>query len=82
MRLKGILREQIETLGFSGVEILGPSPAAIRRVKRQYRWNIGILSKSNKRINALTRAARDAFHEAKPPAKVKLKVDLDPYGQF
>jgi len=78
--LRRIVREQIESLGFTGMEILGPSQASIKRVNKQYRWNMAVLSRSAKRLNTLTRAARDAFHAAKPPAKVKLKVDLDPYG--
>ncbi|MBI1317406.1 MAG: primosomal protein N' [Candidatus Hydrogenedens sp.] len=82
MRLKGILRERVETPEYRGVEIIGPSPAAVRKVKRQYRWNLGLLSNSSARINALTRAARDAFQAEKPPTKLKLKVDLDPYGMY
>ncbi len=76
------VREQIETLGYRGLEVLGPAPATIRRVKKKYRWNLGLLSKNTKRINTLARAARDAFHEKKPPPRARLKIDLDPYGTF
>jgi len=82
VRLQRIVREQIAVLGFKGVEILGPSPAAVKRVKKKYRWNLALLSRSAQRINALTRAARDAFQAGNPPKQVYLKVDLDPYGTF
>jgi len=82
MRLKGILRGLADSEAYRGVEIIGPSPASVRKVKRQYRWNLGLLSKSSTRINAMTRTARDTFAAEKPPNKVKLKVDLDPYGMF
>jgi len=75
------VRAKIEDLGFHGIEILGPSPATVRRVKKKYRWNLGLLSKSAKRINQLSRAVRDEF-EGLSPAKVRLKIDLDPYGAF
>ncbi|MCP4644633.1 MAG: primosomal protein N' [bacterium] len=76
------VREQLEVLGFRGLELLGPAPATVRRVKRKYRWHLGILSRSARRINALCRAVREAYPEKRPPRGVQLKVDLDPYGVF
>jgi primosomal protein N' (replication factor Y) len=75
-------REHIVALGFDGLETLGPSPATIRRVKKLYRWNLGLLSKSPKRLNALCRAVRDAYTQDARTAKTKLKIDLDPYGMY
>lgn len=76
-----IVRTAIENLGYQGIEILGPSPATVRRVKKKYRWNLGLLSKSAKRINVLCRNVRDTFN-AEASTKTKLKVDLDPYGSY
>lgn len=80
--LHRVVREQIQALGFRGLEILGPAPAAVKRVKKKYRWNLALLSKSAKRLNTLARASRSAFAEQCPSAKVQLKVDLDPYGML
>jgi len=80
--LHRIVREQIGVLEFRGVEILGPSPALVHRVKKKYRWNVALLSKSAKRLNTLARATRNAFSEAASTAKVQLRIDLDPYGVF
>ena len=81
MALHRIAREQIAAHEFRGVEILGPSPAVVHRVKKKYRWNVALLSKSPKRLNTLARAIRTAFEET-APRKVQLKIDLDPYGVF
>jgi primosomal protein N' (replication factor Y) len=79
--LHRVVRLKIDELGFHGIEILGPSPATVRRVKKKYRWNLGLLSKSAKRINRLCRSVRDDFESASS-SKVRLKIDLDPYGAF
>ncbi len=82
MRLRRIACEQIEALDYKGLALLGPAPASIRRVKKMYRWNFAIMSRSAARINAVARAVRDAFTTACPGNQVKLKIDLDPYGMF
>ena len=82
MRLRRIACEQIEGLGYRGMALLGPAPATIRRVKKKYRWNFAIMSRSATRLNAVARAVRDAFAESGNNSKVKLKIDLDPYGMF
>ena len=82
MRLRRIACEEIETLGYRGLALLGPAPASIRRVKKKYRWNFAIMSRSANRVNTTARAVRDAFVAACPGNKVKLKIDLDPYGMF
>lgn len=80
--LHRLTRDRIEQLGFRGLEIMGPAPATIRRVKKKYRWNMGLLSRSAKRLNTLVRAVRDDFARGNPAPKAQLKVDLDPYGIY
>ncbi len=80
--LHRIVRDQVGSDAFRGMEIMGPSPAAIKRVNKYYRWHLGVLSKSPKKLNALTRIAREAFLAANPRKKLQLKVDLDPYNIF
>ncbi len=81
-RLRRIACEQVDALGYRGVALLGPAPATIRRVKKMYRWNFAMMSKSAARINTLARAVRASFQSAGANRRVKLKVDLDPYGMF
>ena len=75
-----VVRQQAERLGFKGVQLLGPAPAVVRRVKKKYRWNLVTVSKSGKRLNALMRASREAFDAECGNARVQLKIDLDPYS--
>ncbi|MBI5095545.1 MAG: primosomal protein N' [Candidatus Hydrogenedentes bacterium] len=77
-----VVQRQIEALDFQGVQLLGPAPAVVRRVKKKYRWNLMTLSKSGKRLNTLLRASRDAFAKECTTTRVQLKIDLDPYGVF
>lgn len=80
--LRRLLREQRERLDCLAVELLGPAPAAIRRVKRKYRWNMAALGAGTGQLNALVRAVRAAFDEQCGGADVQLKVDLDPYAFY
>ncbi len=79
--LHRLARQTLDELGFHHVELLGPAPATIYRLKNKYRWNLGAFSKSPKRLNSLTRRLRDTF-PAQAPRAVSLKADLDPYGLF
>jgi len=54
----------------------------VHRVKKRYRWNLAVLSRSAKRLNDLARAAQTAFADAAPAGSVQLKIDPDPYGVF
>jgi primosomal protein N' (replication factor Y) len=82
LALNRIVREITRGEDFRGMEVMGPAPAAVKRVNKYYRWNLGVLSRSPAKLNALTRRAREGFLEQKKGRKVLLKVDLDPYGTF
>ncbi len=82
MRMRRFAREHSDRLGYRGAALLGPAPATIRRVKKMYRWNFAILSKSATRINTLARALREEFQASSNNERVKLKIDMDPYGMF
>jgi primosomal protein N' (replication factor Y) len=80
--LRRIVRELLQTEAFKGAELLGPAPAAIKRINKRYRWHLAVLSRSSQKVNNLTRTARDAFNAQCESSKVQLKIDLDPYGVF
>ncbi len=82
LRLHRIVREQLRDEAFQGMELMGPAPAAIKRINKYYRWHLGVLSKSPKKLNNLTRKTREAFLADQPGKGIQLKVDLDPYGIF
>ena len=82
IKLRRLACEQVDQLGFRGVALLGPAPATIRRVKKMYRWNFAIMSRSSSRVNHLARTLREAFLAEGQTGRIQLKVDLDPYGMF
>lgn len=82
IRIGKTARAQIEMLGYQGIEILGPAPATLRRLKRKYRWSVGLLSKSTRRLNTLSRGIREAFEASPEKGGCAVKIDLDPYGMM
>jgi primosomal protein N' (replication factor Y) len=82
MLLQRLVREQIHLLDLPGIEVVGPAPSAIKRINKKYRWQLGALSRSAQRLNALARASRIAFEQARRSHQVVLKIDLDPQGMF
>ncbi len=80
--LRRIVRAAAEAQPKRGIELLGPAPAAVRRVKKRYRWHLALLARDYRHLNAVVRAARDEFTERSESTKVQLKVDLDPHGTF
>ncbi|HNZ47732.1 MAG TPA: primosomal protein N' [Candidatus Hydrogenedentes bacterium] len=80
--LRRLALAQADEMGFHGIAFLGPAPASVRRVKKIYRWNFALMSRSAARVNALSRALREVFENNAPEGNIRLKIDLDPYGMF
>jgi len=80
-RAKGMgadLRQHIKDKGAPGIEVLGPAPAPIEKLRNRYRWQI--LLKGN-RSPALLDLARTADALC-PRGDVRLHVDVDPYNML
>ncbi|MBD3161025.1 MAG: primosomal protein N' [Candidatus Eisenbacteria bacterium] len=61
----------------SGVELLGPAPMFLTRLKGSYRWHLTLKGARSDRVHRLARFAR----ELRPPPGtrgVRLQVDIDP----
>ena len=57
------------------VEISGPAPAPIARIRGYYRWNI-LLKGKNRSIMALS--LRKALSKMRRPSGVLMAIDVDP----
>ena len=60
------------------LELLGPAPMALSRLKGQFRWQLTLASSGP---GTLARAVGDAleqWHAARPAGRVRLQVDMDP----
>ena len=61
------------------IEILGPAPAPIEKVRNRFRWQI--LLKGTK-ISPLLEIARAAAQRGRRTRKIRLHVDVDPYSML
>jgi primosomal protein N' (replication factor Y) len=68
------LAETLRGLGSSSFAILGPAPAPIRKLRRQYRWHLLLRTR---RVKA-TLAAVERAIEAVTTKGIRHSVDVDP----
>jgi primosomal protein N' (replication factor Y) len=60
-----------------GLEVLGPAPAPIFKIRNQYRWRV--LLKTPKNLNT-QKILKEWLHRFKMPSQVRLQIDVDPYS--
>ncbi len=65
------LREQIE--------ILGPAPAPIEKIRNRYRWQILLKGKLSSSLLDFTKQARDRFPQSR---RARVHIDVDPYNML
>jgi primosomal protein N' (replication factor Y) len=63
----------------SGVEILGPAPAPIVRLRNRYRWQILLKCKETGPLLRLAAQAREWLPRSRA---ARLHVDVDPYSML
>jgi len=63
-----------------GIEVLGPEPAFISRVKKQYRYHTIVKAPRQSLLQGILRRAEEAFGD--PPSKCRVNIDIDPVGLF
>jgi primosomal protein N' (replication factor Y) len=73
------LREQCRQPKYSGIEVLGPAPAPINKLRGRYRWQI--LLKGNQSA-VLLGLAGEAQSAAPRSSGVRLHIDVDPYNML
>jgi primosomal protein N' (replication factor Y) len=75
-RLAADLREKIKTRGWQReLEVLGPVPGAILRVKNRYRWYLLLRGRHRPRLHRLVSELRSGL---RPPRRLSLFIDVDP----
>jgi primosomal protein N' (replication factor Y) (superfamily II helicase) len=61
------------------IEILGPAPAPIQKLRNRYRWQLLLKGKQNSFLLRLAKQARDLVPRS---AGVRLHIDVDPYNML
>lgn len=79
-RVEELAREWTAVLrkNASGVEILGPEPAFISRVKRQYRFHSIVKAGRRTGLQEILHATSSQF--GNPPSRYRVNIDVDPVG--
>ena len=72
--------EEFASAGVARLQILGPAPAPIERIKGRERWQLLVKGPNRPLLHALIGKARDAFVQAKPLRDVRTIIDVDPYS--
>ncbi len=72
--------EEFTSARAAGLQILGPAPAPIERIKGRERWQLLVKGPDRPLLHALIGKAHDAFVQAKPPRTVRTIIDVDPYS--
>jgi primosomal protein N' (replication factor Y) (superfamily II helicase) len=61
------------------IEILGPAPAPIEKLRNRYRWQLLLKGKQSSSLLELARQAREALPRSR---SVRLHIDVDPYNML
>jgi len=61
------------------IEILGPAPAPIEKLRNRYRWQLLLKGKQSSSLLELAKQARDALPRSR---SVRLHIDVDPYNML
>ena len=72
--------EEFASAGTAGLQILGPAPAPIERIKGRERWQLLVKGPDRPLLHALIGKAYDAFVQARPSRTVRTIIDVDPYS--
>ena len=76
LRWSGVLGKWFEKTRHEGIRVLGPAPAPILRLKRDYRYHFVLKSASREKLNALLRSMIVYVVQQKIP-RTQVIVDVD-----
>ncbi len=76
LRYSGVLGNWFESVRHEGVRIMGPAPAPITRLKKDYRFHFVLKAASRERLNSVLRAMLVTAQQHKIP-RTSIIVDVD-----
>ena len=72
----GLLRKR----GVEGVELIGPAPAPIERIRDRWRWHLLLRSRNSSLLGHVSRFFAERFRLRSGSAELRLTIDRDPVG--
>jgi primosomal protein N' (replication factor Y) len=76
LRYSGLLGRWFEQVRHEGVRVLGPAPAPITRLKKDYRFHFVLKAASRERLNSVLLSMLDIAQQQKIP-RTNIIVDVD-----
>jgi len=81
-RVVRALAAHVKSAAEKGVELLGPTPAPIERLRRRYRWQLLVRGRNGAAVRRAARYAHDAVRRQARASGVRMLVDVDPYSML
>ncbi len=81
-RVAHALAAQVRRAAGSGVDVLGPTPAPIERLRRRHRWHLLARSRSGAAVRRAADQGCEAVRRQARAADVRVLVDVDPYSML
>jgi primosomal protein N' (replication factor Y) len=72
------LRQEMKSSGHRRIELLGPAPSPVERIKGRYRWQLLLKASSRKPLHELTWTLVREILATLPRSEVKVMIDTDP----
>ncbi len=73
------IKNKIRSIDHKGVDILGPAPAPIEKIKTLWRWHLILKDKNSKTIRRITSKILDMLKDVKD---LKVDIDVDPVNMM
>ncbi len=64
------------------VEVLGPAPASLQRIKNRYRWQLVLKGSRRNSLKEAIKECLDELENRRPVFKPVINVDINPQGMF
>ncbi|KPK99527.1 MAG: hypothetical protein AMJ91_07450 [candidate division Zixibacteria bacterium SM23_73_3] len=77
-KFSSMLERRIKSRRQKSVEILGPAPAPLSKIKNQHRWQLLIKTKNITRVSSLIKKILEEEKNAKKKEAVRIIVNVDP----
>ncbi len=75
---RAIASKLLQKFPLDSIEILGPSPCPIGKIKNKYRWQLLIKSSDPKELHKFTKGLQKALRHAKFAVGIRISFDIDP----
>jgi primosomal protein N' (replication factor Y) len=73
-----MLKRKVKFAKQDGVEVLGPAPAPLPKIRNQYRWQLLLRTKSVSKANDIIKKMLEAEKDAKSQKAVRITINVDP----